>query len=262
MKGNNMYRISKHMIRLLISLLLLGFFITACSGSSQQTATPSVTQLSGTVIRITLKPVPGSAIPSSAQMNTASNILLERLTASGFKNAQIKQVTLDGQPALQVEVPQFNEKDRATLDQLLVTGLLEFWSTGPMPLPVDSAFDPTQFAQYNPGASAQFNSNDLDASKISVGQDQQTGRPDINLAMNSNASDRFYRFTQQNIGEYLTITLDKKVLMSAVINSAINGPFVISGSFTSQKAKDVADILKYNALPVTFQKVSEEIYTA
>ena len=273
---------------MLLPLFVFSLLIVACSGSSQQIGSTSVTHSPvavssptpsatigithspvavsspgpNTTIRVTLEAVPGQGTPSSAQMQAAGALLSERLAAYGFKNAQISQVTLDNQPALQVDVPHFSSNQSGTLEALLVTGQVEFWSTGATPVQTNAFFDPTQYIQNNNGStSALFTNADLDASKIFVGQDQ-TGLPEINLAMKSSAAGRFFTFTQQNVGQYLTITLDRKVIMSAVIQSAINGPFVITGSFTTSQANITASIIKYSALPVALRISSEQTWNS
>src|SRR5947208_10199390 len=51
----------------------------------------------------------------------------------------------------------------------------------------------------------------------------------------------FGSFTAKNVGQYMTITLDKNVIESAVIQNAINGPGVITGTFTTAQAQSVVD---------------------
>lgn len=84
-----------------------------------------------------------------------------------------------------------------------------------------------------------------------------TGRSEINFEMKGDAIGRFAQFTQQNIGNYLTVTLDNKVIESGLIASQINGPAVISGNFTHQQATAIVSVLKYPPLPVALQIGSE-----
>ena len=69
---------------------------------------------------------------------------------------------------------------------------------------------------------------------------------------------RFGTFTQQNVGNILTVTLDRKVIQSATINSAITGPGVITGQFSSEEAQRIATVLRYGALPIALQIASQE----
>jgi len=69
---------------------------------------------------------------------------------------------------------------------------------------------------------------------------------------------RFGTFTQQNVGNILTVTLDRKVIESATINSAITGPGVITGQFSSEEAQRIATVLRYGALPIALQIATQE----
>lgn len=251
----------RHSISLL-PLLLLGLLAAACSGLSSQpsltgsTSTPT-TLMSG--LRVLLVPASGTGTPTEVALSGARMTLSLRLAAFGLKNASVQELTSGSQPALQVEVPHFGSDERALLGTLLEVGQLAFWNTGPQPVPLGSTFDPTQFTQYNPGNKPQFTGADLDSSQINVGTDQ-AGRPTILFAMKGPAIARFGTFTQQNIGTYLTLTLDKQVIQSAVIQSAITGQAEITGNFTRQQATALVSVLKYPPLPVVLHISSETTF--
>jgi preprotein translocase subunit SecD len=199
---------------------------------------------------------PGTGTPTQAALSSAGKTLSLRLAAFGLKNANVVELTSGNQPALQVEVPHFGSDERAILGILLEVGQLAFWSTGQQPVPEDSTFDPTQFTQYNPAGKPHFTGADLDPSQISVGSDQ-TSYATILFSMKGPAIARFGAFTQQNIGTYLTLTLDLQVIQSAIIQSAINGPAVMSGTFTQHQALALVSVLKYPPLPVVLHISNE-----
>lgn len=190
---------------------------------------------------------------------TASNQIAQRVSGGlGVNEANIRQQNINGQPGLLVELPGLNTGDQqAAIDSLTHSGKLEFWATGPSGVNVGSAFDPNQYTQYNPGGKAPFTGKDLDASKVFVGQDQ-AGRPQIDFAMQGNAISEFYNFTQKNVNQFMIITLDRNVIQSAVIQSAINGQGQITGQFTQQEAQSIVTLLKYGALPVSFHVASQQ----
>jgi len=175
----------------------------------------------------------------------------------GVSEPSIRIITTNGQPAISVELPGFTGNQTEAVNSLLKTGNLEFWSTGPSPAAIGSAFDPTQYTQYNPGGKPQFTGADLDSSQVYVSQDQ-TGRPQISFEMQGNAISQFGQFTSKNIGEYLTVTLDRQVIESAVIQNAITGPGVITGNFTTDQANQIVTVLKYGALKIPLKIASEE----
>jgi preprotein translocase subunit SecD len=76
--------------------------------------------------------------------------------------------------------------------------------------------------------------------------------------MQGDAISRFGTFTSQNVGQYLTVTLDKQVIESAVIQNAITGPGVITGTFTTPQAQQIVTVLKYGALKIPLKIASEE----
>ncbi len=238
----------------LVALTCIGstIFVAVSVGSFAKVARPGLR--SG--LRVLLVPATGTGTPTPAALGTTQVLLSERLAAFGLQHASVQELTSGSQPTLQVEVPHFGGDERATLNTLLETGQLAFWDTGPAPVPVNSPFDSTQFTQYNPGNQPWFTENDLDTSRISVGIDQ-IGRHDINLQMKGDAIASFSQFTASHIGDYLTLTLDKKVLLSTFILSRITGPVVITGNFTRQQAIAIASVLKYPSLLVALQIGSE-----
>jgi preprotein translocase subunit SecD len=175
----------------------------------------------------------------------------------GVSEPSIRIITTNGQPAISVELPGFTGNQTEAVNSLLKTGNLEFWSTGPSPAAIGSAFDPSQYTQYNPGGKPQFTGADLDSSQVYVSQDQ-AGRPQISFEMQGDAISRFGQFTGKNIGQYLTVTLDRQVIESAVIQNAITGPGVITGKFTNDQAKQIVTVLKYGALKIPLKIASEE----
>ncbi|MFL5707110.1 MAG: protein translocase subunit SecD, partial [Ktedonobacteraceae bacterium] len=165
--------------------------------------------------------------------------------------------------SISLDLPGLNSGNlQANVASLLRPGKLEFWDTGQTPLAENAAFDPTQFTQYNPGNKPQFTGKDLDPNQISVGTDSQTGQIVINFEMQGPAISRFGDFTGKHIGDQLTITLDRKVISSASINSQINGPGIIQGSFTQAQASNIVAILQYGALPLSLTVASTETVDA
>ena len=77
--------------------------------------------------------------------------------------------------------------------------------------------------------------------------------------MQGPAVTRFSKFTGQNIGHALTVTLDGQVVMSASINSQISNTGEINGNFTYKQAQNFVNILKYGALPVALKLDSSNV---
>jgi preprotein translocase subunit SecD len=213
-------------------------------------------------ISVQLAPVNNDHLSTTDLANsvtTASGQIAQRVSGGlGVNDSTIRQQTVNGQPGLLVELPGLNSGDQqAAITSLTQSGTLEFWSTGPNPAQVGTQFDPTQYTQYNPGGKPQFSGKNLDPSQIYVSQ-SDTGQPQISFAMKGGAVGDFFTFTQKNVNQYLTVTLDRSVIQSAVIQSAINGPGVITGQFTQQSAQQIVNLLKYGALPIGFKVASQQ----
>lgn len=90
----------------------------------------------------------------------------------------------------------------------------------------------------------------------SVAFQQTTNQPYIQFELTDAGGKIFADYTSKNVGKYLAITLDKKVISSPVIKSAITqGSGIIEGRFSLEEAKGLVLQLKYGALPVPLKVV-------
>lgn len=93
-----------------------------------------------------------------------------------------------------------------------------------------------------------------DLSTATVGFDPTTNAPLVQFTLTSEGAKIFAEHTRNNVGKYLAIVLDKRVISSPVIQSAIpSGRGVIQGNFTLQSARNLVIQLKYGALPVPLE---------
>jgi protein-export membrane protein SecD len=84
-----------------------------------------------------------------------------------------------------------------------------------------------------------------------VQRNEQTGELLIALEMTDEGADIFGEYTARSIGTYLAIALDKEIISSPVIQSAIpDGQAVIQGEFTPEEAQQLVVQLRYGSLPV------------
>lgn len=76
------------------------------------------------------------------------------------------------------------------------------------------------------------------------------GEPSVGLTLNADGAAKFARITRENVGRRLAIVLDGVVQSAPRINEAIpSGRAVISGRFTTERAQDLAIVLRVGALP-------------
>ncbi|ABK53113.1 protein-export membrane protein SecD [Acidothermus cellulolyticus 11B] len=94
--------------------------------------------------------------------------------------------------------------------------------------------------------------------------DPQTGTQwTVQLTMKSGAASRWAKFTAANVNKDTAIVLDGLVMSAEYIAEAIpNGKTQISGNFTHKTASELANVLKYGALPLRFEQQSAETVSA
>lgn len=164
-------------------------------------------------------------------------------------------IQLQGNDRISVELPGLkNEQDAVAL--LGQTGKMEIIDTGANSLAVGTVVQPNQYP-------VRFTGDQLDPNSITATIDPQSGRPIITFQFKGQAQSDFANYTQQNIGNFLTITLDDKVIESAQIQSQITGQGQISGgNMTLESAQATAALLRYGSLPVPLTLVSERLIGA
>ncbi len=86
------------------------------------------------------------------------------------------------------------------------------------------------------------------------------GGNEITMSMNPTGAKTWKKITGENIGRAIAIVLDGYVYSAPNVQNEIpNGRSSISGSFTLEEAKDLANILKAGKLPAPAKIVQEEI---
>ena len=78
----------------------------------------------------------------------------------------------------------------------------------------------------------------------------ESASPAVSMQMNAQGAKVWRKLTSQNIDKQIAIVLDGKVYSAPVVRGEIpNGSSSISGNFTLEEAKDLANVLKAGALP-------------
>lgn len=176
--------------------------------------------------------------------------------ALAVNDAVVRQ---EGTDRISIEIPglQNDQQARQLLGQ---TGQMNVIDTGGTPL--SNGTDVTGQTCTSKCASGQykivFTGAQLDVNHISAGIDSTTSQPVVTFAFTGSAKSGFATYTQKNVGNYLTITLDNKVIESAQIQSEIDGTGQITGIGNITAAQNLATILKYGALPLPLNLVSEQ----
>ncbi len=95
-----------------------------------------------------------------------------------------------------------------------------------------------------------------DLKSASVAFQSTTNQPYIQFTLSDDGGKIFGDYTSKNVNRYLAITMDKIVISSPVIKSAITGGSgIIEGRFTLDEATRLVVQLKYGSLPVPLKVV-------
>lgn len=88
----------------------------------------------------------------------------------------------------------------------------------------------------------------------------QNGKPSVSMSMNSDGARRWALLTKRNINKSIAIVLDNYVYSAPnVSNEITGGNSQITGHFTQEQAKDLANVLKSGKMPAPAHIVQEDI---
>ena len=86
------------------------------------------------------------------------------------------------------------------------------------------------------------------------------GKPAVSMSMNTDGARRWAQLTKQNVGKAIAIVLDGYVYSAPNVNQEITGGnSQITGHFTPEQAKDLANVLKSGKMPAPAHIVQEDI---
>ena len=102
----------------------------------------------------------------------------------------------------------------------------------------------------------------LEGNVITSARDSYTqmGQPCVTMQMNSDGARRWAQLTKANIGRAIAIVLDGTVYSAPRVNSEISGGnSEITGNFTIEETKDLANTLNSGKMPAPTRIVQEEV---
>ena len=86
------------------------------------------------------------------------------------------------------------------------------------------------------------------------------GRPSVSMTMNSDGARRWAQLTKQNVNKPIAIALDGYIYSAPnVQNEITGGQSQITGQFTQEDTKDLANVLKSGKMPAPAKIVQEDI---
>ena len=204
---------------------------------------------------------PGQQLPEGA-MEAVRGIVDNRVNGLGVTEPLIQ---LSGSNRLIVQLPGISDPDLA-ISTIRETGLLEFINAGRTPIPdgtvVTTTFGLTQTnaAQTTTEGGGQVYQTIItgrDLSQVSnAGLNPDTRVVEINFSLTPDGAKKFGDYTGANIGRFLCIVLDKRVLSCPVVNAKITDRGTISlGRSSLEQGQALAIQLRYGALPVPLKIV-------
>ncbi len=237
-----------------LAVMVVGFLYL--DGAFQQDPEALLRQHGG--YRITLQAHCPARLPGcdvGDLLSPLSDVLSGRIRDGlDIGDAQVRQ---QGSSQVVVYLPGLADPTGAVA--LLTTpGHLQIISTGYQQVPIgtsvagetcSSSCDATHFPIVFDGA-------ELDPNSVAAQPDSQSGQPIVTFAFAGTARDRFAQYTQSHIGEYLTIVLDDKVIVSSTIQSQISGEGQITGLSSMAEAQRLAAYLKDGMLPLDLTAVT------
>ncbi len=202
-------------------------------------------------------------------MEAVKVIVKNRVDALGVAEPLVQS---QGDRRIIVELPGVEDPELA-IATIRETGLLEFVDVGNTFLPPDTVVEttfggarvptePTPTVEITETATviptvavppAQvfttvMTGKELDTVNVAL---DQYGKPEIQFALKFEGASIFGDFTSRNVGRFLCIVLDKRVISCPRIQTVIpDGKARITGEFTLEEANSLKIQLQYGALPV------------
>lgn len=240
----------------------------------------------GLEVLLQAAPAPGQQTTTDL-MEAARTIIEQRINGLGVSEPLVQPIGTD---RIAVQLPGVQDPDLA-IRTFGETGLLEFVDVGTFrlfggellsttqvltpalpltgtaatPIPTASvttttgAITPTTPTTPTETALGPFRTimTGVHLESAAVVPDPQTGLPAISFKLTPAGAQIFAEHTRNNVGRYLAITMDKRVLSSPTIQTAIlGGNGQITGQFSPSEAQALVVQLKYGSLPVPLKVIS------
>lgn len=189
-----------------------------------------------------------------AALESAKEVIERRINFYGVSEPVIQTSKANNEYRIIVEIPGVTDVNEA-IQLIGQTAKLTFWESG-----ASSSADASPSAESMPlgvpqllGINAketELSGSDLENATVSF--DPNTGRPQVQLTFTPDGMQKFADITTRNTGKIVAIVLDDQVIEAPRVSEPITqGSAVISGSFTTEQAQQLAIQLNAGALPVS-----------
>lgn len=202
------------------------------------------------------------SIPKSEQdkaFEGARSIIDRRVNFFGVGEPSIQTLKVGDDYRIIVELPGLSNVNDA-VELIGKTAELSFWEEGPKiegaSPSADLPLGLSIFLGNNP-VKTKLSGKDLKSSQVAFSNTGGVG-PQVQLSFTPEGSKLFADITKRNIGKPLAIVLDNQLVEAPNVNQQIlNGDAVISGSFTTETAKNLSIQLNSGALPAPLKVIGQ-----
>jgi len=193
----------------------------------------------------------------NSALDSAKTVIENRVNLFGVSEPLVQTtVTNNNDYRINVEIPGVTDVNQVR-NLIGTTAQLSFWeeissSAAKLGTPDIINVGGTYFKKTNLTGS--------DLSQTSVGFDQNTGKPEVQLVFNSTGAKKFADITGRTVGKRIAIALDNQIIEAPTVNQAIQGGnAVITGGFTTDTATQLSTELNAGALPVSLTVLSSSV---
>jgi protein-export membrane protein SecD len=187
-------------------------------------------------------------------MTAARQIISQRVNSLGVAEPLVQ---VEGERRILVEIPGLEDSQEA-IELIQETALLEFIDTGAQPLQPGTCVRTTlnegrpSPCEEEDGGTANTYQTILTGAALrnATAQADQFGQTFVAFEMTPEGADTMSTYTSANVGRFLTIVLDKRVISSPRIEAVISDQGSITGDFTLEEAQQLALQLRFGRLPV------------
>jgi len=182
---------------------------------------------------------------------SARDIIEKRVNFYGVSEPQVQNIRSGNEQRISVDLPGIADVSQATM-LIGQTAQLHFIEEGQLDPKIASTASLLQRLNKDTGLSGK------EIKKSSVVFDPQTGKPQVSLQFTEKGAQLFEAITARNIGKPVGIFLDYFPLSAPIVQQKISqGSAVISGSFTTDEAKQLAVSINSGALPLPIQLIEQ-----
>ncbi len=172
-------------------------------------------------------------------MQGAQALIQKRLDAKGYTEAE---VSIEGTKRLRVDIPGVEDPQTA-INEIGAAGMLYFYD---QPILMEGQeIEPI------------LTGKNIESARAA--QNTQTGEYIVDIQMDAEGTKIFDEYTAAHQGENIFIYLDDMLLSFPTLSAHItDGKGMISGNFTLESAKELADGINAGSLPFTLEAISAE----